>query len=196
MSARPSPAAFPRAPRHPARSGCRLWLRHIARTDPENMLRSWHVRRLRKALGQQLHAAQYTAPTEAGAATTAAAAQQGPQQFQQWAAREDEKVDKLLASETPERRTAIQQEAAAILREDGIDRPANPNIWNNDPTFRSATSQKLLDAGGEGPDCRTRCSRRQGQAGGPRPATRSKRVKRAATIPNTPTSNASTAANR
>ena len=66
------------------------------------------------------------------------------QAFQQWGAAQDATVDKLLATETPERRYAIQQEAAAILREDGMTDAQIGFLWQNDSTFRSATAQKML----------------------------------------------------
>ena len=73
-------------------------------------------------------------------------------------------MDKLLAAETPEHRFAIQQEAAAILREDGMTDQQIQHMWQNDPTFRSATAQKMLMREAKVPHCRTRYSRRQGHA--------------------------------
>ena len=122
-------------------------LGHIARTNPQRHAQILgHVAQVKQALGQQLHAAQviHHQQTQAQLQQQAAARQEAAARFQQWAAREDDKVDKLLATETPERRTAIQQEAAAILREEGLTDQQIGNLWNSDATFRSATSQKLL----------------------------------------------------
>ena len=122
-------------------------LGHIARTNPQRHAQILgHVAQVKQALGQQLHAAQVIQhqQTQAQLQHQAAAQQQAAERFQQWAAREDDKIDKLLATETPERRSAIMQEAAAILREDGMTDQQIQHMWQNDQTFRSATAQKML----------------------------------------------------
>jgi hypothetical protein len=118
-------------------------VQHIARTDPEKYRRiSWHVQTVKELAANQLQVAQ-TALQQQQAAQQQQRAQ-AAQQFQQWAAAEDSKVDKLLAAETPERRLAITQEAAAILREDGLTDAQIQYMWQNDTTFRSAPAQKML----------------------------------------------------
>lgn len=118
-------------------------LAHVARTDPQKhaAIRQ-HVSAVRALAGQQIQAAQSILQQQQ--AQQRFAQQEAAERFQRWAAGEDDKIDKLLASETPERRTAIVQEAATILREEGLSDQDIAHMWRNDATFRSATSQKLL----------------------------------------------------
>ena len=122
-------------------------LGHIARTNPQRHAQIvGHVAQVKQALGQQLHAAQVIQHqrTQAQLQQQAAAQQRAAESFQRYAEREDAKIDKLLQAETPERRSALMQEAMAILRDDGLDDAQIEFMWKNDFTFRSATAQKML----------------------------------------------------
>jgi hypothetical protein len=120
---------------------------HIQRTQPDRFAAIQnHVAAVRNMVGAQLTAAQHVQLQNQAAAHEQQQQRQRQvaESFQQYAAAEDAKVDKLLAMETPEHRIAIQQEAASILRADGMTDAQIGFMWQNDFTFRSATAQKML----------------------------------------------------
>ncbi len=77
------------------------------------------------------------------------AAQQEQQQrqaqaFAQWAKGQDAAYEKTAAGQTAAERADIAAEVMNILHEDGVTDAQAAFMWNNDPTFRSALSQKTL----------------------------------------------------